>query len=332
MKDEGNEAVFLFDEQYPCWTAEMFELAEVERASMEPLLSEGWLSLENGVYFLSPEGREHFKQQAEESWLPLKPGSPGADIQRTAFACELKMLVDKRHAQRWGLKEYISPLRVSLPDINKEDLFSLEGGRLTWRYPDAPAFRKMREDFPNVGVEARNLPRLSLEEIDAWLSANAGEMREVEFDLLYKSRYDFQEYTGFAPLSGDRWGLFNTDRFLFRAPPETFKEDLSYYLNCIGEFHMFLEMQRRLYMPGLTDRDALQQDSVNWLLFAFGKESEAEACAELLRGFGSDLAGCAKPLEIWSVSFERLKSYSEGVLENIWDLLPFAANSVYRLA
>ena len=59
---------------------------------------------------------------------------------------------------------------------------------------EAPAFERMAEDFPEMGAAARRRPPPSSEAVRAWVSANIPSLREAEFDLLYKSRYDFQAY------------------------------------------------------------------------------------------------------------------------------------------
>ena len=108
-------------------------------------------------------------------------------------------------------------------------------------------------------------------------------------------------------------------------------ESLPEYLVKVGEFQMFLTMLRRLYLPGYVDLDAMDQDGVNWLLFAFEKDGDAERCVKLLGPIAEALPGPAAPLELWSVSLEGLRDYPGGQAETIWDILPFAAHSIYRL-
>lgn len=241
------------------------------------------------------------------------------------------LLLDKRHLQRWGVKEYVAPFRFALPALEGEELFAMEGAEPVWRHPDAPVFKKMAGDFPETGAAARLRPPLGAKEVRAWLEANAPVLREVEFDLLYKSRYDFQAYAKFPPLPADPCGLFNTDRFLFAFMPPPEPGNLPAYLERVGEFQMFLTMLRRLYLPGYVDLDAMDQDGINWLLFTFESERDAERCAELLAPLSEALPGDAAPLELWSVSLEGLRNYPGGQAETIWDILPFAGHPVYRL-
>ena len=241
------------------------------------------------------------------------------------------LLLDKRHLQRWGVKEYVSPFRFALPRVGGADLFVMDGGVPVWCYPKAPVFRRMAEDFPETGAAARSRPMPNAVEVRAWLEANAPGLYEAEFDLLYKSRYDFQAYAKFPPLPADPCGLFNADHFLFSFMPAPVPGNLTQYLEKIGEFQMFLTMLRRLYLPGYVDLDALDQDGINWLLFAFPNDGDAERCAKLLSPISEALPGPASPLELWSVSLEGLRNYPGGQAETIWDILPFAAHPIYRL-
>ena len=322
--------VLFFDERYPCWTPAMLTLAGQDPAEADALACQGLLAFEEGIYSLSAAGRAKFSELAGEAYLPLRPGG-FSDRKRTALRGELMLLLDKRHLQRWGVKEYLAPFRFALPSLKRDELFVMDAGRPVWRYPDAPVFKKMAEDFPETGAAARRFPLPDAEAVRAWLEANAPNRREVEFDLLYKSRYDFQAYAKFPPLPADPCGLFNADHFLFVFMPSPTSEDLTRYLEKIGEFHMFLTLLRRLYLPGYVDLDAMDQDTINWLLFAFENDEDAERCAGMLAPISEALPGEASPLELWSVSLEGLRDYPGGQAETIWDILPFAAHPIYRL-
>lgn len=329
--EQGLEGLLLsFDEQYPCWTPAMLALAGLDRSAADGLAREGLLEFEKGIYSLSEAGREAFLRLAGEACLPSRPGVT-SDRVRTALRGELMLLLDKRHLQRWGVKEYVSPFRFALPQVAGADLFVMDGEVPAWRYPEASVFRKMAEDFPETGAAARNRPMPDAGEVRAWLEANAPGLYDAEFDLLYKSRYDFQVYAKFPPLPADPCGLFNADRFLFSFMPPPVPGNLTQYLEKIGEFQMFLTMLRRLYLPGYVDLDAMDQDGINWLLFAFEADGDAERCAKLLSPISEALPGPASPLELWSVSLEGLRNYPGGQTETIWDILPFAAHPIYRL-
>ena len=217
--------LLFFDERYPCWTPAMLALSGQDRAEADALACQGLLEFEEGIYSLSAAGRAKFSELAGEAYLPLRPGS-FSDRGRAALRGELMLLLDKRHLQRWGVKEYLAPFRFALPSLERDELFVMDGGRPVWRYPDAPVFRRMAEDFPETRAAARRFPLPDAEAVRAWLEANAPNRREVEFDLLYKSRYDFQAYAKFPPLPADPCGLFNADRFLFVFMPSPTPENL----------------------------------------------------------------------------------------------------------
>jgi hypothetical protein len=295
------DVLLLFDEGRSCWTETMAELVEPGSGDkLKGLLEEGLLARDGEVYFLTRAGAERFRLAAEEFFLPLRPGLPGAgDRRREANRTLLQMLLDRRHLQRWGLKEYCKPFRFVVPDLRDEELFSTldeadagSAKKLSWRYPEHPVFVNMARDFPLVGLTAREESPPAPGRLAAWMSENVPRGRVMEADLLYKSRYDFQAYAHFPKLPGDPCGLLNTDRFLFFfAPPPDPPENVPALLTTLGEFHMFLTMLRRMYLPGYVDRDSLDQDGINWLVYVYENECDALRCAERLAPFGRALAG-----------------------------------------
>ena len=329
MSDLNSESVLLrFDEQHPCWTAAMFGLAGSDASSAESLLRQGSLDIEDGVYFLTEKGIAHFERVAQESFLPIRPGLPSHDKKLQAMRGELMLLVDRRHLQRWGLKEYILPFCFNVPDIPDEELFHLEGTSLEWLYLKTSPFSSMLRDFPVVGMAARDETAPTSEFIAEWLDKNAPKLRTSTFDLLYRSRYDFEQYTEFKPPVADPCYLLNTDRFVFSFAPKPVKENLNSYLRLIGEFHMLLTMLRRMYLPGYTDLDSHEQDSVNWLILTFEREEDSAECAKFLKPYGDFLEEPAGPFDIWSISMEAL--HKAEYAEMIWDLLPLTAHPINR--
>ncbi|MDR1648895.1 MAG: hypothetical protein LBR71_01425 [Synergistaceae bacterium] len=332
-----DDALLLFDSENPCWTKALIELAGGEPASLDGLLQRGLLGREEEVYFLTQEGAEAFRNAAEASFLPLRPGAleNGADRRRLAKRVELRLLLDKRHLQRWGVKEFRSPFRFEIPDLTEEELFAVQGesqgesqgGSLVWRYPLHPAFAAMERNFPTIGLAARKIAPPSPERLTEWMRGNAPRRRFMEADLLYKSRYDFLAYARFPSLPCDPCGLLNTDRFLFFFPPKP--ENRNALLTILGEFHIFLTMLRRMVLPGYVDLDSLDQDGINWLFYVYEHEEDALECAALLSPFGKALAGPAAPLDVWTLSLGALWRRDE-TAETVHDLLPFAAHPIWR--
>jgi HAD superfamily hydrolase (TIGR01509 family) len=326
------EVLLLFDEVYPCWTKTMARLAAKEPDALDILADKGFLAKEEEVYFLTLQGEKNFRNLAAESFIPSLPGKPGADKKREANRSLLQMLLDKRHMQRWGLKEFSKPFRFRVPDLMEEELFTLEGRVLNWKYQENTIFVEMAKDFPITGMAARDVAPPTPERLTFWTEKNIPKRRVMEADLLYKSRYDFQAYSSFPKLPCDPCGLLNTDRFMcFFAPPPTPGSERA-FVTILGEFHMFLTMMRHMYLPGYVDLDSLDQDAVNWLIFVYESEADAEACAKFLAALdasGQNLAGPAEPMDVWSLSLEALLKRDD-VVESIHDLLPEVAHPICR--
>jgi hypothetical protein len=326
------DSLLLFDSQNPCWTKPMIELAGENTATLDALFEGGFLDQEEEVYCLTRKGVECFQKIAEEARLPLLPGilEKTAKRRRLANRFLLRLLLDKRHLQRWGLKEYCAPFQFEVPDLNEEELFSVRDRDLIWRYPKHPAFEAIKRDFPVTGLAARKTTPPSPERLMDWMKNNAPQRRPMEADLLYKSRYDFQAYAHFPSLPCDPCGLLNTDRFFcfFAPPPEP--ENRNAFLATLGEFHMFLTMLRHMILPGYVDLDSLEQEGINWLLYVYEREEDAVKCAALLSPFERLLAGPAAPLDIWALSLEALWK-RDGTAETIHDLLPLAAHPIWRM-
>ena len=193
--------------------------------------------------------------------------------------------------------------------------------------------------FPGGGASAERLARRRYrgpERAPAHGRCRSGMVQEggekldvFETDLLYLSRYDFQAYAAFAPLPGDSWGLLNADRFFCVEAPEPQEGSRREYLRVIGKFQLCLEVLRRMVLPGYMDLDSLDQDGINWLVFLFEEEAEAEKCVSLLAPFGLDLIRRSMPMDVWTLSFEALEHFSEKA-ETIHDLLPVIGKAVVR--
>jgi len=324
-------ALLLFDERHPCWTRPMLSLAEREEAA-ETLLRNGFLRREGEIFFLSLEGAERFRMLAEESFLPLCPGflASGMDRECEARRSLLLMLLDKRHLQRWGLKEYDKPFLFETPDLSGEELFTTKDGELVWRYQESAVFAQMARDFPHTGMAAREHSVFDAARVSGWMASHMPKRRTVTADLLYRSRYDFQAYARFPKLPADPCGMLNTDRFFCFFAPPPLPENERALLTTLGEFQMYMTMLRRLFIPGYVDRDSLDQDGINWLIYIYEREPDALGCVDLLSRRGRSLAGPAAPLEIWTLSLQALLE-REGTCETIHDLLPDVAHPVLRL-
>lgn len=322
--------LLLFDTQHPCWTLEMAKLQDITPDKMKTLCHRGLLLKEDNVWCLSPEGIEEFKRVAQESSLPLLPGYPAKNKRLEAKRSRLQMLLDKRHQQRWGLKEYCKPFCFEVPDLTTDELFSIEEGVLSWKYLENNVFRSVKRDFPVTGLAARKLPLPDPKRIECWINKEIPIRRFMEVDVFYKSRYDFLAYAHLPQQPCDPCRMLDTDHFFCVFPPLSSHPSSSELLRILGEFHMFLTLMRHLYMPGYVDLDSLFQDGINWLIYTYDTEEEAIACRDFLAPWAESLVGPASPFEVWSLSFQALQEYGE-VGETIHDLLPFVAHPIWRV-
>ncbi len=320
--------LLLFDEEKPSWTEKLVQLADEDPALLADMVRDGLAERKGEICVLTGEGRAAFRKEAAESYLSAEPGTPALDLGKHLFRTRLRLLLDRKHIQRWGLKEYVPGACFSVPDLEDALLFSLDG-RLDWKWPSSPAVERMRIDWPVTGLAARRIASPPADASARWFE-NLGEVPAVfETDLLYLSRYDFQAYTSFDPLPGDRWGLLNADRFFCMDSPSPETVSLEWFLGTVGRFQLALEVLRRMVLPGFMDLDSHDQDGINWLVFLFETEKEAERCVSLLAHFGQDLIRPAIPMDVWALSFEALEAFSEKA-ETIHDLLPVIGKAVVR--
>lgn len=320
--------LLLFDENNPFWTEELIRLAGEDAGPMPFLRAGGMVADKDGVLSLTEAGIDAFERAAAEWFLPLRPGRGDGDPEKELFGTRLRLLIDTKHIQRWGLKEYQKAASFPVPDVSDSELFSLEGGKIAWQWLSLPVIERMRSEWPETGLAARKNPPPAPDAAVNWLK-EAGRTDLFTADLLHLSRYDFQAYTSFQPLPGDRWGLLNADRFFCLKPPAPEAGNLNWFLGATGRLHLVLEVLRRMALPGYMDLDSHDQAAVNWLVFVFEKEEEARGCVSLLEPFGLDLITPAMPMDIWALSFEALSAFGEKA-ETIHDLLPVAGKPVAR--
>ncbi len=325
---EYGSLLLLFTEENPCWTEKLAQLAEEDPALLVDMVRDGLAERKGDVCVLTGAGRTAFREEAAASFLPAEPGIPGPDLGKHLFRTRLRLLLDRKHIQRWGLKEYVQGARFPVPDLEDALLFSHDGG-VEWKWPSSPAVERMRSDWPVTGLAARRTAPPPADAAARWFETLGEAPAVFEADLLYLSRYDFQAYTSFAPLPGDRWGLLNADRFFCMDSPSPEKSSLEWFLGTAGRFHLALEVLRRMVLPGYMDLDSHDQDGINWLVFLFEREEEAGRCVSLLAPFGQDLIRPAIPMDVWALSFEALEAFSEKA-ETIHDLLPVIGKAVVR--
>ena len=325
---DHSNLLLLFDENNPFWTEDLIRLAGEDPGPLPSLREAGLIEERDGVFSLSGAGEAAFEKAAAEWHLPLKAGRAGGNEKGELFSTRLRLLIDSRHLQRWGLKEYLTGARFPIPEVGDGELYCLSDGKLSWLWPSLPVMERMRSDWPVTGLAARKNPPPTEDSAENWLM-EAGGTEYFSADLLHLSRYDFQSYTSFSPLPGDRWGLMNADRFLCMDSPAPGAESLGWFIGVIGRCHLVLEVLRRMAMPGYMDLDSHDQAAINWLVFVFPTEEEVQACLSLLAPFGEDLIAPAMPMDVWALSFEALEGFGQKA-ETIHDLLPVVGKPIAR--
>ena len=327
---ENGEILLLFSEENPFWTEDLVRLAGEDCSVLRELREDGYLVEEKGVFSLTGKGRTAFAAEAAENFLSSVPAAPGHCAGKSLFRTRLRLLLDGKHLQRWGLKEYIGGARFAIPPLEDRDIFSMERG-LEWTWPSSPLMKRMTEDFPRTGLAARGNEVHPPCGVEAWVASLGLIPGFFVADLLFLSRYDYLCYEGFSPHPRDRWGLVNADRFFcLQWPPVDGGSGLERIFSAIGRFHLCMESLRRAVIPGYVDLDCLDQDCINWLVFVFRKEEDAGRAASLMEDCGEDLAGPAAPMEIWTLGLDSLEGFP-GKAENIHDLLPVTAHPVVRV-
>lgn len=318
--------ITMFDEQNPCWTAELLELAGEDTTTLESLVKSELLELSGGVYSLTGAGRTKFVELKNELFLEGNPGFKTVDPQKSVKITKLRILLDNAHLQRWGFKVYHAGQDlIYYPKLKEDELLSLKNGELEWSYTGSPEYKKINHEFKPALIDGRRTDLVSPERLKSWCADNSIDHGVLNVDLLYLCYYDFMEYRDFTGHPNDQMNLINTDRFLFVFPNPEVKKNLQ----TVAEFHLWLNTLRRMMIPGYVDRDTQEQDSVSWLIFTTETETEAIDLAKNLGRFKETLVENANPCEIWALSTEALENMKEKK-ELVWELLPFTAHPIQR--
>lgn len=320
---ENDTALLLqFSQDHPVWSPRLLELAGVDPAPLEKLVGAGLLNGEDGLFWLTEEGRTAFDEAARECFLNEQAGLAPADPARRAETTELWLALQRAHRQRWGIKDYRFALQIPVHPCSTGRTWRLADGVFSWLWPQSAGTKKALSLFPPVPLRERDprgsqsLRRLSWRE-------TFPSSEELNADLLYLCRYDYQYYEDFPGYPGDGLRLANADRFFF-----SFAQTLEEQLDLLGLYQSWLLQLRLADLPGYLDFDTQEQDSVNWLLFVTADETTAALNADRLRALG-DLAEPAKPMEIWTVSLQALWA-AKPDHEVIWEVLPFVVHPISR--
>ncbi|MEG1912830.1 MAG: hypothetical protein RR091_10110 [Cloacibacillus sp.] len=295
-------ALLLFEDKFPCWDEETFVLAGENLLLLGKLEAAGLLARAGGGYVLTKAGEKLRRKTAEQSCLPASDIGPFVP-EEALWRNRLYLLMEHAFIGQYGIKEYTVDERFPvIPALARDELWVRENGTVSYIWQEHPLVRSLIERFPKWGVAARGCAAPGQAALDDWARESGAFTQELRFDLMLRSRYDFDLYRKSQQEPTDRFKLKDADRLFFHRARSTNET-----LDLIGRLHLFLLANRRVYIPGYADIDSQQQENWTMLVLATDGEKELEETASVLRGFGSALIDPARPLFIVGTSIERLR-------------------------
>ncbi len=311
------EILLLFDASHPCWSEKTLMLEGIDPSGLEFLEKDGLLGKRGNLFFLTNRGRERYEKTAKTYCVTLPPGI-SKDAPREHKRTLLELLLNRSFQGRWGIKEFRpgEPLEY-LPDLRNEALWEESKEGFRWLYSKNPHIRSLEETWP--------LPRKMPEEFshnrsawESWIRERGLFRNALELDLLFLHHYDSEHFQHLSPPPEDRQKLFHTDRFYFQFLPSP--EEIPRKLwNELGQFQLWMMLQRRIFLPWYFDRDTTGYDSVNWWFWVTEREEELKILFRHVRPRGEALVEPALPLQLFGISLETLEESKEKH-EYHWDL------------
>ncbi|MBQ9418969.1 MAG: hypothetical protein IJU31_01190 [Synergistaceae bacterium] len=304
--------LLLFTSSLPVWDAETVIAAGENPTGLESLVANGDLMPLASGYVLTPQGIRTRENTAKELFLPVTPvGEVIIDASRAREMLELNrmvQLVDRAFMTDWGIKEVTVREKFPLmPSLDDDEYFYFDGGRVRTSWPDHELVKKFLSDFPNVGVAARKFPAPGHEALEQWARKNNLSFGELTVDFVLRSRADFNHYKNYEQLPSDKFKFLDADELFVKKVSDDFESLLPF----IGKLHIFLMLQRRIYLPGWFDIDHDENEDWHLLCFVTDTERQLEKLTATLRAWGHDLIDPANPLFILGSSIERLRAQKE---------------------
>ncbi|HIT03322.1 MAG TPA: hypothetical protein IAC22_02360 [Candidatus Caccocola faecipullorum] len=305
------QELLLFEDKFPCWDEETVALAGGDAASLCELEERGLLAEAGNGYVLTAEGEKKRVELAEESFLPVSPiGEFNAE--KALWNNRFYHLMDCRAFTSLfplGLKEYtVDETLPFAPALSRKELWTREEGKTRYIWPEHKLVKSFLKRFPDWGVATRGKPVPGQAAMDEWLAESGAQAGAVNFNLVLRGRYDFQAYRGLERLPDDIFHLKDADRFFFLRTSDKTPEDI---YDAIGRLHLFMLNQRRVYVPGYADVDAMDLENWTMLVLAADTEAELEEVAARYSADGQNLIAPAMPLYIIGTSVERLRRVHE---------------------
>lgn len=300
--------LLLFSKNQGCWTSDMVRLAGEDPGQLRFLKEKGFLEEHDGIYSLTPAGREHFSTAAAESYFDAEPAGDISDEKKEMDRCRLALLLNNSFVGRWGVKDFrLGQTLKYYPGMEGREICSVDpSGIPLWKYDSTEMINEIRDCFPQHR-KADLHP--SIEDIEQWMTSKGIKRGNLEIDLMFLHYCDFIYYMHKTPPSSDRLKLMHADRFYMQFTRKEYYDEPMKLYEVIGKLHLFLLYYRHLILPGNFDLDIHQQENINALMFVTKKEEEAVRFFKDFSPMAEELVGPAKPLDIWSLSMEAIENH-----------------------
>lgn len=303
--------LLLFTESLPCWDEESVKVAGENPESLKALANAGYIMPLSGGYVLTQKGITAREIAAQELYLPVTPARIITDESEARKLLEINRMsqyLDRAFVTDWGIKEVTTRESFPLmPCLNDDEYFAFDGERIIATWLEHDTMKKFLADFPNYGVAARKFPAPAQSGLDDWAKRNSLQYGTFTADFVMRCRADFNHYKNYPQLESDRYKFLDSDQ-LFAQKVDGSPEDL---LPFVGKLHIFLTLQRRIYLPGWFDIDHDENEDWHLLALVTDSESQLEALTRTLRSWGHELINPVNPLFILGTSIERLRAQKE---------------------
>lgn len=304
-------ALLLFEDKFPCWNAETFVLVDEDPSYLGKLEKIGLLAAAGGGYVLTPEGEAQRLKTAEKHYLPAIPNMFSLPITDAAAEAalwnnKLYLLMERAFLGQFGIKEYsVDEKLPSVPRLPREELWHTgEGGRVEYLWPKHPLLNSFMERFPLWGVAARKKTAPGYAAVRKWADDCGAKFDIQRFNLILRSRYDFELYRKMPHLPEDIFYMKDADRLFFLRTSDKTPAEI---YDAIGRLHLFMLGQRRVYIPGYADIDSQEQENWTMLVLVADTEDELAAVYERYSFDGKNLIEPANPIFIVGTSIDRLR-------------------------
>ncbi|MCE5201792.1 MAG: hypothetical protein LLF78_04700 [Synergistaceae bacterium] len=300
--------LLLFEPDAPCWDEETFVLAGESPETVSYLLDRGYIVRAGHGYVLTEEGTAKRLEMAEEYYISAEK-IPPFDPDLSLWNNRLYLLMEKAFLGQFGIKEYsVNEEFPVVPGLSAKELYSVKDGQIEYTWQRHPQIQSFLSAFPNWGVGSRSLMPPGEKELIKWAAVNRMSSDTVRFNVVLRSRYDFELYRKQAPYPSDKFRLKDADRLFFYRITE---DNIDDFYETLGKMHIFLLGQRRVYIPGYADIDSHEQENWTMMVLVADAERTLGSISKRLSAHGKALIEPANPLFIIGTSIERLREQNK---------------------